>query len=79
MENFSKEKYEQEIYLINKEISHLKKIKKNLILFSFKQLKNGMILKLDYDRIICEIERIFLEIHILENQKLIYIRLQENL
>lgn len=79
MENFSKEKYEQEIYLINKEINHLKKIKKNLILFSFKELKNGIILKLDYDRIICEIERIFLEINTLENQKLIYIRLQENL
>jgi hypothetical protein len=79
MENFSKEKYEQEIYLINKEINYLKKIKKNLILFSFKQFKNGTVLKLDYERFISEIERIFLEINNLENQKLIYIRLQENL
>lgn len=79
MENFSKEKYEQEIYLINKEIIYLKKIKKNLILFSFKQFKNGTVLKLDYERFIYEIERIFLEINNLENQKLIYIRLQENL
>jgi hypothetical protein len=79
MENFSKEKYEQEIYLINKEINYLKKIKKNLILFSYKQFKNGTVLKLDYERFINEIERIFLEINNLENQKLIYIRLQENL
>jgi hypothetical protein len=79
MENFSKEKYEQEIYLINKEINYLKKIKKNLILFSYKQFKNGTVLKLDYERFISEIERIFLEINNLENQKLIYIRLQENL
>ena len=79
MENFSKEKYEQEIYLINKEIIYLKKIKKNLILFSYKQFKNGTFLKLDYERFISEIERIFLEINNLENQKLIYIRLQENL
>lgn len=79
MENFSKEKYEQEIYLINKEIIYLKKIKKNLILFSYKQFKNGIFLKLDYERFIYEIERIFLEINNLENQKLIYIRLQENL
>jgi len=79
MENFSKEKYEQEIYLINKEINYLKKIKKNLILFSYKQFKNGTFLKLDYERFISEIERLFLEINNLENQKLIYIRLQENL
>jgi hypothetical protein len=78
---YTNELYDKEIdFIINfisNEIKCLNKTKYNLTRFVYSETIKGNILLLDFKRIINEIERIAIEIDLLEIKKLDYIKIKE--
>ena len=58
--------FKSQVNLITKELKELQKIKKNLIFFSYQQTINGKLRRIDFQRIISEVESISNEIVHLE-------------
>jgi hypothetical protein len=73
--------YEQEVDLIinfiNKEVSSIKKNRKNLVSFAYLQSVKGKIIFLDFQRIINETQRMSVEIEFLEEKRQHYTKIKE--
>lgn len=65
------------IKFINKELSFIKKNKKNLTRYLYLENIKGKILFLDFQKIIEEIQRMGIEIQFLEEKRLEYFKIQE--
>jgi hypothetical protein len=65
--------------LIDKEVNSLKKIKENLKRFAFTESKNHSIGLLKFNRIVDEVSRINLEVNVLEQKKIEFIKIKETL
>ena len=73
--------YEQEVDLIidfiNKELSSIKKNRKNLVTFAYLQSIKGNIIFLNFQRIINETQRMSVEIEFLEEKRQHYTKIKE--
>lgn len=73
--------YEQEVDLIikfiNKELTSIRKNKRNLVKFAYSESVKGKIIFIDFERIINEIQRMSIEINYLENKRVSYNKIKE--
>jgi hypothetical protein len=73
--------FEQEVDLIikfiSKELSFIKKNRKNLMTFAYSESIKGKILFFDFQRIINETQRMSVEIQFLEDKRQLYIKAKE--
>jgi hypothetical protein len=73
--------YEQEVDLIikfiNKELTLIRKNKKNLVKFAYSESVKGKMIFLDFERIMNEVQRMSIEINYLENKRVSYNKIKE--
>lgn len=73
--------FEQEVDLIikfiSKELSSIRKNRKNLVAFVYSESLKGKILFIDFQRIINEIQRMSVEIEFLEEKRQHYTKIKE--
>jgi len=73
--------YEQEtdliINFITKQLSFIRKNKKNLVAFAYSETLKGKIIFLDFQRIINETQRMSIEINYLEDKRQHYNKIKE--
>ena len=74
--------FEQEVDLIikfiSKELSSIRKNRKNLVAFAYSESLKGKILFIDFQRIINETQRMSVEIQYLEEKRQHYNKIKEN-
>ena len=74
--------FEQEVDLIikfiSKELSSIRKNRKNLVAFAYSESLKGKILFIDFQRIINETQRMSVEIQYLEDKRQHYNKIKEN-
>jgi hypothetical protein len=74
--------FEQEVDLIikfiSKELSSIRKNRKNLVAFAYSESLKGKILFIDFQRIINETQRMSVEIQYLEDKRQHYTKIKEN-
>jgi len=73
--------FEQEVDLIikfiSKELSSIRKNRKNLVAFAYSESLKGKILFIDFQRIINETQRMSVEIQYLEDKRQLYNKIKE--
>jgi hypothetical protein len=73
--------YEQEVDLIikfiTKELTSIRKNKKNLVKFAYSESVKGKMIFLDFQRIINETQRMSIEIEFLEEKRQYYTKIKE--
>ena len=73
--------FEQEVDLIikfiSKELSSIRKNRKNLVAFAYSESLKGKILFIDFQRIINETQRMSIEIQYLEDKRQHYTKIKE--
>lgn len=73
--------YEQEVDLIinfiNKELSFIKKNRKNLVKFAYSESVKGKMIFIDFQQIINETQRMSVEIEFLEEKRQYYSKIKE--
>ena len=73
--------YEQEVDLIikfiTKELTSIRKNKKNLVKFAYSESLKGKMIFLDFQRIINETQRMSVEIQYLEDKRQYYTKIKE--
>lgn len=73
--------YEQEVDLIikfiTKELTSIRKNKKNLVKFAYSESVKGKMIFLDFQRIINETQRMSVEIQYLEDKRQYYTKIKE--
>lgn len=73
--------FEQEVDLIikfiTKELTSIRKNRKNLVKFAYSESLKGKIIFLDFERIINETQRMSIEIQFLEDKRQYYTKIKE--
>jgi hypothetical protein len=73
--------YEQEVDLIikfiTKELTSIRKNKRNLVKFAYSESVKGKMIFIDFQRIINETQRMSIEIQYLEDKRQLYTKIQE--